>query len=449
MGSREAEATDRSSLPCSLDGPQFDPAVTSRALGNYADTVAALLKEKRYVELDCIADSARSSKARFSGGAWKIRSIYMGLAWPRPGHPTEEDWKKHFRQLQDWNDERPNSATARIALAESYIEYAWNARGNGYAESVTDSGWKIFDKRMEKARKILEANRTLAAKCPEWYLNMERIAQAQSWKPEAEDQLAEKAIAFAPEYQNVYRLHAQTLLPKWRGKKGDAERFLEAATDKLGGDAGDAVYFLVTSSCFCFGEELNQFSWPRLQRGFAANERLHGPSLNNSNWFAYLALQVGNDDIIADEAFKRISDKWDPDIWGNEESFKASKAHAAGLAPIQRRERQEDEEARANLKTPEGAAYQRSVLQRLDPIEKRCASASEADASRFAPSILISKEGNLLQARDNPHSSMSNCVARALMAPHKTENSPLPLPPHDRYWMILEINPSVINSAKK
>ncbi len=448
VGSREAKGADRSSLPCSLDGPQFDPAVTTRALNNYADAVAELLKEKRYAELDCIGDSARSSKARFSGGAWKIRNIYIGLSWPRPGRPTEEDWKHHFKLLEYWNDERPQSVTARIALAESYIEYGWNARGNGYADTVSQSGWRIFGERIQKARKILEANPNLATKCPEWYLNMERIAQAQGWDSKAEENLAKRALAFEPEYQNLYRVHAQTLLPKWGGNEGDAEQFLEASTDKLGGDAGDAVYFLVTSSCFCFGKELNQFSWPRLQRGFVANERLYGSSLNNSNWFAYLALNA-NDDVAADEAFKKIGDRWDADIWGNEESFQASKAHAAGLAPIRRRERQEDEEARANLKTPEGAAYQRSVLQRLDPIEKRCASASEAAANKFALSMLISKEGNLLQARDNPHSAMANCVARALMEPHKTENSPLPAPPHGSYWMMVEIDPTVINSAKR
>jgi hypothetical protein len=435
-------------MPCSLDGAQFDPAVNIRALNNYADAIAELLKQKRFAELDCIADSARSSKARFSGGAWKIRNIYIGLSQPRPGHPTEEDWKNHFRLLHEWTYKRSHSTTARIALAESYIGYGWNARGNGYADTVSESGWKIFGERIQKARRILEANRNLATKCPEWYLDMETIAQAQGWNSVAEEKLAKRAFAFEPEYQNLYRVHAQTLLPKWRGSEGDAERFLEAAADKLGGDVGDAVYFLVTTSCFCFGKELNQFSGPRLLRGFAANERLHGPSLNNSNWLAYVALHV-DDAVAADEAFKTIGSDWDKEVWGNEETFEASKSRADGYAVIQRRERQEDEEARANIKTPEGAAYQRSVLERLDPIEKGCVPASEADLNKLELSMLISKEGSLLQTRSNPHSSMTNCMARALMAPHKTEDGPLPVPPRDRYWVIVEIDPLLISSATR
>jgi len=40
-------------------------------------------------------------------------------------------------------------------------------------------------------------------------------------------------------------------------------------------------------------------------------------------------------------------------------------------------------------------------------------------------------------------------MQQTLFAPHKTENAPLPPPPHDRYWVILDLDLDVINTAAK
>jgi hypothetical protein len=420
-----AAASDKLKPPCSIEGTQFDSAVDVRALNNYADAIAELLRQKKFTELDCIADSARASKARFSGGAWKIRNAYIGLDSPRPTL-TEEGWQEHFQLLDDWSKARPDSVTARIALAESYFQYGWHALGS-------ESDRKFSAERIQKARTILDANRDLATKCPEWYLDMELVAQEQDWDPKEERKLTEDAIAFEPEYQNLYRVHAHTLLPRRGGVEGDTERFLEASADKLGGDTGDALYFLVATSCTCFGEDIKQFSWPRLKRGFAANERLHGPSLSNTNALAYLAFTF-NDSVTADDAFQEIGDSWDQDIWRYEVRFTGTKALAA-------KQRQEDDEAHANARTPEGADYLQSVLQRLDPIERRCAAAGEAAPGKGELLMLLSWDGWMLRYRYNPANSSSDCIVRALGGPYKIGGGPLPNPPHRSYWMAVEIDP--------
>ena len=66
--------------------------------------------------LDCLADAARARKARFPGGAWKLRNIYIGLDSPQPGHPTQDDWQRHMELVQTWGQRNPNSVTATIAL---------------------------------------------------------------------------------------------------------------------------------------------------------------------------------------------------------------------------------------------------------------------------------------------------------------------------------------------
>jgi hypothetical protein len=136
-------------------------------LDEYQEAIAQLPKDQNFSELDCIADSARISKTRFSGAAWKLRNIYLGRSQPRPGHPTEEDWRKHLQPVDRWSKKNSQSTTARIVLAESYINYGWDAGGNGTAGSVAENGWKLVGERLEKAKTILRRDSRLSQKCPE------------------------------------------------------------------------------------------------------------------------------------------------------------------------------------------------------------------------------------------------------------------------------------------
>jgi hypothetical protein len=88
-----------SSQSCTHVDLNFDPATNPQAFKGYEETIAGLLKQERFAEIDCIADSLRASKARFSGGAFKLHKLYGGLGAPMQGHPTEVDWHAHFDHL--------------------------------------------------------------------------------------------------------------------------------------------------------------------------------------------------------------------------------------------------------------------------------------------------------------------------------------------------------------
>jgi hypothetical protein len=67
---------------------------------------------------------------------------------------------------------RPQSVTARVALARAYLNYAYDARGEGNAGTVSDSGWKLFAERTAEGKRILDEASALPTKCPEWYIAM-------------------------------------------------------------------------------------------------------------------------------------------------------------------------------------------------------------------------------------------------------------------------------------
>src|ERR1041385_1857811 len=99
---------------------------------------------------------------------------------------------------------RPKSITPRVALAELYINYAWQARGQEYADKVTDDNFRLFEERIAMAKATLDEAADLKEKCPQWYNSMQSVALGQAWSKAQAAKLFEEAIAFEPGYYYFY-----------------------------------------------------------------------------------------------------------------------------------------------------------------------------------------------------------------------------------------------------
>ncbi len=436
---------------CTFSDAAFDTTSDVRALDEYRDAIAQLLKQEKFSELDCLADAARAGKTKFPGGSWKLHYIYLALGEPRPGHPTEEDWQQHMQLIDRWGQSNPHSVTQPIAQAESYIGYAWSARGNGYADSVSDSGWKLYGERIAKAKAILDAGADLAKKCPEWYIAMHEVAQGQSWGAELDAALIQQAVAFEPTYQYFYQVHAAYLLPKWSGEDGDTSRFAEDSANHVGGDAGDILYFQIAGEivCHCQEPEFNHFSWPRLQKGFAALEKERGVSLMVVNRFAEMAT-VFQDWVAADAAFKRLGDGWSEDIWGTEAYYKQIRDTAAQVAPLQLRARADQKEAQDNMLTPAGAAYRKQIEPKLTSFEQACLKDATGALQKSDLFLKIGKDGSVENAETmKPPDAFTVCVMRALYLSYTQKQTPFAAPPQPSYWLLVEVDPATLAASTK
>jgi hypothetical protein len=91
------------------------------------------------------------------------------------------------------------------------------------------------------AKDTLNDATSLDAKCPEWFVAMQGVAQGQEWTVPEETELVEKAIAYEPAYYSFYGRHANFLLPRWYGEEGDIAKFATQAADRIGGKDGDIL----------------------------------------------------------------------------------------------------------------------------------------------------------------------------------------------------------------
>lgn len=453
-GFASADMAKPKTLPCALTdaeaaGLSEDASTDVRAVSDYGKTIYNLFRAWKFEQLDCIADSTRSHKETFSGGMWKIHAIYRGLAKP-PLHPTEEDWVAHIDLLQRWVSTRPESITARVALAEAYTGYGENARGTGFADTVSESGWRLLNERTAKAKQTLEQASALSTKDPEWYVAMQYTVQYLHWQPSAKQVLLEQAIKFEPTYYYYYRLYAHSILPNWGGEEGEIANFLEKAADQIGGDDGDILYFRVAADivCGCQTDQQLNLSWPRIQRGFAAVEKKDGPSPENWNLMAHLA-QSFNDPIVAYKLFARIGDQSSEEVWRTSSDFQSAKQWANQMEPFITKKQAAEDTAEANLHTLEGKSYHATFAAKIETWMQPCVEAlAGKDPRTFELLIKVGKEGTIDEITGGGDSPLMPCLGHQLNDFRLSKQAVFPPPPQSDYWVRFDLNPERLAAAE-
>jgi hypothetical protein len=289
--------------------------------------VHKLLYAGDYDALENLAARIRNQKERFPGGSWKLWAFYeaTGRGLYVPVQPSDGIWTAHIARLRAWSTARPESVTARIALAEAYKEYGFFARGSEYADRVPTENWKPFEERAETARRTLVEAGKLKQKCPHWFEVMQEVALAQNWPKPRARALLEEAIAFEPDYSHYYREYAEFLLPQWNGAPGEVEQYAEDVSRRVGGKKGDILYFEIATFIYCGQcgpqpEGPPRMSWQKIQAGYRSLREMYGISRLKLNRFARVA-SVFNDAFAAEGAFAEIGENWDQSVWFTHKYF--------------------------------------------------------------------------------------------------------------------------------
>ncbi|MEO7098893.1 MAG: hypothetical protein ABI162_05995 [Luteolibacter sp.] len=286
-----------------------------------------LYNNRKFDQLEARANEVRSTKALFGNGCWKISDFYDSLAC-REEEP-ENMWKLHEQLHQEWENKFPDSITARVAHASFLVEYAWHARGTGYANEVTEDGWRLFAERLASARTILDQSKQLTPKDPVlWQVEM-TIALGQSWKTEEFSKVFEEAKAFEPQFFVHDFYQAKFLMPRWYGKPGDWEAAAEKEIDRPGG-LGVEGYARVISDQRGYYDDIfreTKASWRKTQQGFEVMHQKYPDSAEILNAYCRLAC-IAEDRPLAKKLFAEIGKKVIIYCWGERKRFNQLKAWA-------------------------------------------------------------------------------------------------------------------------
>jgi hypothetical protein len=321
----DAQSQNQSALPTT--GLPFQPTVVeppeAKEIYGIKSQADALFESKDFDGLDSMAKKFRDTKVCYADGVWKLFYFYDGINIPEES--TDSEWTNHFAILRDWIKTKPDSITARVALANGLVGYAWTARGRDYANKVTDENWKLFSTRLNEAVNVLVEAKTLNEKCPCWWSTLLRVELGLQVDRPQYDATFKGAIQAWPDYTAFYFIRANFLLPRWYGTEGELEKDLEASADKIGGEPGDMVYAQViwdlNGSVFSTNlfQEYN-LSWNRANNGLEAIESHCPDSLAVKNEAAHLAV-LAHDPQAAKKYFDQTKGEIDPSAWSSTNEF--------------------------------------------------------------------------------------------------------------------------------
>ena len=298
-------------------------------IGRWIRSIESDLIAEKFDDLERMANDYRMSKSRVPGGEWRLRLFYTALDAPQQ---TDKDTLDHLAHLEQWMKAHPESITPRIALATSLHRWAWVARGNGLANTVTPEGWRLFDERIKEAQAVLEGSANIHTMCPQWYSEMMTVGLAQSWDAKRVKENFERGVQFEPGYYYLYLQYSNYLLPKWDGNPGDASKFAKSSADRLGGDAGDPLYFQIATVLIKRGDgdfPLKEMDWARIQRGYQALATQYGVDRRTKNQLAFMAYKY-RDVNVSRQQFALIGDDWARGVWRDRKFFDRARDWSQG-----------------------------------------------------------------------------------------------------------------------
>jgi Domain of unknown function (DUF4034) len=265
------------------DGPGALSAVGFQAQSAYGGG--------QFAKLDTLIEALSQPDQLTDDGLPRLQGVYDGLSsfleiW--------KDWDTEFGKIAEWRREYPESYGPDLVEALLWREWAWNARGGGYADSVTPEGWKLFAARIAHADEVLGRSKHRASRSPLWYEIRLAIARDAGWDHQHYGALFDEATKQFSWYVPFYLFAANYLSPKWDGSYAAVDALARRTTSTpLGADHSlyARIYWDVAQ-----GEELefqlfqdSQATWPQMKAGFEGLMKRYPKSKWNLNAYAYFA----------------------------------------------------------------------------------------------------------------------------------------------------------------
>ncbi len=157
------------------------------------------------------------------------RRTYLANAWSLLKNRNQQ------RSLVDAINKLPDADPwiKDVATGRLHIALAWDSRGNGPANTVTEEGWKAFHFNLQEARDALTRAWKLHPELPEAPQEMIAVAMGDGKKLN-EDKLDwfDHALKAQVDYLPAYNAMVQASLPRWGGSYDEIMKLADACVAK-------------------------------------------------------------------------------------------------------------------------------------------------------------------------------------------------------------------------
>ena len=259
---------DQRPAKCAMPQAQGSPmcAMDHWPTATVAKERLALLRERgQWVLLERALADLSASERLFPDGGGPGRLIHSTLV------SFADDGRTRARTgppLAEWRAAVPDSAFLQLIDAAQLQRQAREARGEGYASTVSRESWEIFREKHQAARDTLLAAPASIRATAAWHYLMLRTDLDLGGVKEA----ASTYTAAASRWPREIDFHSQVaghLQPKWGGKWELLEDFVVHVNQSLEAQEGDATYArLHVDIEVANGEAAPTMQWERMKQGF-------------------------------------------------------------------------------------------------------------------------------------------------------------------------------------
>lgn len=120
---------------------------------------------------------------------------------------------------------RPDSTLPLLLKGEFYTSFAWDARGNGTADTVTPDGWKVMKERLAEAETVLTKAWEKAPDDPKAPTAMLTVELGQAKGREVLEAWYKRAMDTDPDNLEACKKKMYYLEPKWHGNREEMLAF--------------------------------------------------------------------------------------------------------------------------------------------------------------------------------------------------------------------------------
>lgn len=236
-----------------------------------------------------------SPKCVLASGEPRMLALVKGF---ERAFARESDWSKSAARVKAIRDQYPKEPAAALLDASYWLQYAWNARGGGYANTVSPEAWKLFEERLKKAEAILVGSKDYASRYPGWYILMIKAQTALGRPPADRDKTFFEGISrFTPE-QGATGIASEMLaflLPRWGGDWDTIDTMINWTTEHTRDYLGTGMYALLYRQVIVTSENPAKVftethaSWPKMKKGFEELAKRYPAAYSIQNHFASIA----------------------------------------------------------------------------------------------------------------------------------------------------------------
>jgi hypothetical protein len=303
----------------------------------FRQSVTALFESGHVDALEEQARELRVKRPRFSSGTPILFDFYEAFN-PASAHIPQPAKESYASRVLLWAESKPKSLLATMAAIKVTTYRAWKARGRGYANTVTDEGWKEFELQEGKAWSLAQSADQLGAVDPALYNEMLNLCTNLN-KPRRDlDAVFGKLVAIDPAFDQAYVAVAHYLLPRWHGSARELHDFALRVTEESRHTTGSAAYARVAIVVALVEHSKivteYPFDYQRLKKAFQELDNRYPNSGRTINFFAWFAFTYGDLDT-ARPLMDRIAREWTTDgdeVWGGRAQFERARASASSPA---------------------------------------------------------------------------------------------------------------------